>query len=120
MPKPEPDEPDLTFSAPDVAAEIVRWLGYLGAEKRMSPKTVEAYQRDVHQFLAFLAEQLDVEALGRHAGRADGHELGAGAGAGGVFAAMVCRAGTGSPAGPGLKWPAKDTAANLVTQGWPP
>ena len=58
MPKPEPDEPDLTFSAPDVAAEIVRWLGYLGAEKRMSPKTVEAYQRDVHQFLAFLAEHL--------------------------------------------------------------
>ena len=58
MPKSEPDEPDLTFAAPDVAAEIVRWLGYLGAEKRMSPKTVEAYQRDVHQFLAFLAEHL--------------------------------------------------------------
>lgn len=58
MPKSEPDEPDLTFAAPDVAAEIVRWLGYLGAEKRMSPKTVEAYQRDVHQFLAFLAGHL--------------------------------------------------------------
>jgi integrase/recombinase XerC len=58
VPKSEPDEPDLTFAAPDVAAEIVRWLGYLGAEKRMSPKTVEAYQRDVHQFLAFLAGHL--------------------------------------------------------------
>ena len=45
-----------TFAAaPDVAAEITRWLGYLGAEQRMSPKTLEAYQRDVGQFLDFLA-----------------------------------------------------------------
>ncbi len=58
MPKPEPDEPNLTFAAPDVAAEIVRWLAHLGSEKRMSPKTVEAYQRDVQQFLTFLAEHL--------------------------------------------------------------
>ncbi|HXD44618.1 MAG TPA: tyrosine recombinase XerC [Pseudolabrys sp.] len=50
---------DLQFStSPDVAAEIGRWLGYLGAEKRMSPKTLEAYQRDVAQFLGFLAEHL--------------------------------------------------------------
>jgi len=35
---------------------VVHWLAYLGAERRMSPKTVEAYARDVHQFLAFLAE----------------------------------------------------------------
>ena len=51
MPKSEPDEPDLTFAAPDVAAEIVRWLGYLGAEKRMSPKTVEAYQAMIDAML---------------------------------------------------------------------
>lgn len=44
--------------APDVSAEIGRWLGYLGAERRMSPKTLEAYKRDVGQFLAFLAEHL--------------------------------------------------------------
>ena len=44
--------------APDVAAEIARWLGYLGAERRMSPKTLEAYARDVGQFLGFLAEHL--------------------------------------------------------------
>jgi integrase/recombinase XerC len=44
--------------APDVAAEIARWLGYLGAEKRMSGKTLEAYERDVAQFLSFLAEHL--------------------------------------------------------------
>ena len=40
--------------APDVQAEIVRWLDYLGAERRMSPKTLEAYRRDVGQFLSFL------------------------------------------------------------------
>lgn len=40
---------------PDVAAEIARWLTHLSAERRMSPKTCEAYRRDVTQFLAFLA-----------------------------------------------------------------
>ena len=44
--------------SPDVAAEIARWLGYLGSERRMSPKTLESYQRDVLQFLGFLAEHL--------------------------------------------------------------
>ena len=42
----------------DVPAEIVRWLAYLGAERRMSRKTLEAYRRDVGQFLAFLSEHL--------------------------------------------------------------
>jgi integrase/recombinase XerC len=49
---------ELTFAARDVAAEIVRWLGHLGAERRMSGKTVEAYERDVRQFLRFLAGHL--------------------------------------------------------------
>jgi integrase/recombinase XerC len=49
---------DALSLAPDVAAEIGRWLGYLGAEKRMSDKTVEAYRRDVFQFLGFLTEHL--------------------------------------------------------------
>jgi integrase/recombinase XerC len=50
---------DLQISiAPDVATEIGGWLAYLGAEKRMSPKTLEAYQRDVGQFLAFMADHL--------------------------------------------------------------
>jgi integrase/recombinase XerC len=44
--------------APDVAAEIGRWLGYLGAERRMSAKTLEAYKRDVGQFLDFLTRHL--------------------------------------------------------------
>ncbi|HVU40559.1 MAG TPA: tyrosine recombinase XerC [Xanthobacteraceae bacterium] len=46
------------FVAPKVAAEIESWLSYLGAERRMSGKTVEAYRRDVLQFLGFLAEHL--------------------------------------------------------------
>jgi integrase/recombinase XerC len=37
---------------------MTRWLGHLGAERRMSAKTVEAYERDVRQFLGFLAEHL--------------------------------------------------------------
>ena len=47
-----------TKIAPDVAAEMARWLSYLGAEKRMSPKTLEAYARDAGQFLDFLAGHL--------------------------------------------------------------
>jgi integrase/recombinase XerC len=47
-----------TIITSDVAAEIARWLGYLGAERRMSAKTLEAYGRDAGQFLGFLAEHL--------------------------------------------------------------
>ena len=47
-----------TLAAPDVTTEIARWLDYLGAERRMSPKTLEAYARDVGQFLDFLAGHL--------------------------------------------------------------
>jgi len=45
-------------ASPDVKAEIARWLGYLGAERRLSEKTLEAYRRDVCQFLGFLAGHL--------------------------------------------------------------
>jgi integrase/recombinase XerC len=46
------------FITPSVAVEIESWLRYLGSERRMSPKTVEAYRRDVAQFLDFLAGHL--------------------------------------------------------------
>ena len=49
---------EQTKIAPDVAAEIGHWLKFLGVEKRMSPKTLEAYARDAGQFLDFLAGHL--------------------------------------------------------------
>src|SRR6202012_5780346 len=49
---------ELSFIKPTVAAEIAHWLTHLGSERRLSPKTLEAYQRDVLQFLRFLAEHL--------------------------------------------------------------
>src|SRR5262245_32627942 len=52
------DHDPIQFASADVAAELRRGLAHLGAERRMSPKTVEAYERDVRQFLAFLAEHL--------------------------------------------------------------
>jgi hypothetical protein len=47
----------LPFSA-DMSAEFLRWSAFLGDEKRMSPKTVEAYRRDVTQFLLFMSDHL--------------------------------------------------------------
>jgi integrase/recombinase XerC len=45
-------------TAPDVATEIAAWLRFLGAERRMAGKTLEAYARDVGQFMDFLAGHL--------------------------------------------------------------
>ncbi len=37
---------------------IAAWLTHLESERRVAPKTGEAYARDLHQFLAFLAPHL--------------------------------------------------------------
>ena len=52
------DDMELPCAAAEVALQVQRWLAHLAAERRLSPKTVEAYGRDVRQFLAFLAAHL--------------------------------------------------------------
>jgi integrase/recombinase XerC len=53
-------------AAPDLAAQVFDWLAALRDERRLAAKTLEAYARDVRQFLAFLAER-----FGEPAGVAD-------------------------------------------------
>ena len=38
------------------ALEMTHWLSHLRSERRLSPKTLEAYTRDVRQCLTFLCE----------------------------------------------------------------
>ena len=49
---------ELLPATPDLLAKRSEWLTSLGDERRLSAKTGEAYERDVRQFLRFLAEHL--------------------------------------------------------------
>jgi integrase/recombinase XerC len=48
----------LVNGAPDLMDAVLRWRKHLAGERRLAANTVEAYQRDVHQFLAFLTTHL--------------------------------------------------------------
>lgn len=48
----------LVTAAPDVLAALRRWRSHLAHERRLAAKTLEAYERDVAQFLSFLTLHL--------------------------------------------------------------
>ena len=45
-------------AAGDVTAQVIAWLQYLISERRAAEKTVEAYLRDINQFMSFLSDHL--------------------------------------------------------------
>src|SRR6202140_53507 len=58
MAKPTPAVQAIELDCADetIAREMTRWLSHLRSERRLSPKTLEAYARDVRQCLAFLSQ----------------------------------------------------------------
>ena len=47
---------ELDCADESLAREMTRWLTHLRAERRLSPKTLEAYARDLRQCLTFLSQ----------------------------------------------------------------
>ena len=58
----------LVYCTPKLASEKNAWLSWAANEKRMSPKTIDAYERDVRQFLQYLTghvgQPADISSLG--------------------------------------------------------
>ena len=59
----------LPFAADDLAAVAAEWRVWLAAERRLSPRSVVAYERDLAAFVAFVSGHLGgavtLQALGR-------------------------------------------------------
>jgi len=47
---------ELACADATLSLQMTRWLSHLRAERRLSPKTLEAYTRDLRQCLSFLGE----------------------------------------------------------------
>src|SRR4051812_32071763 len=56
QPVPAPQPIVLDCADDSFAQEMTRWLTHLRAERRLSPKTLEAYARDLRQCLVFLGQ----------------------------------------------------------------
>src|SRR5258708_35992843 len=68
---------ELDCADDGIAREMTYWLSHLRSERRLSPKTLEAYARDVRQCLGFLSEHWGTQVrLSRLAGL-EGKDVGA-------------------------------------------
>jgi integrase/recombinase XerC len=58
MAKPAPAAQPIELDCADstITLEMTHWLAHLRGERRLSPKTLEAYARDLRQCLAFLSQ----------------------------------------------------------------